>query len=131
MTVDPQLMPAQAEASQQARSTGAKTRFIPEIQGLRTLALFLVVIYHVWFHRVSGGVDVFLLVSAFLMTASVIAATRQGRGFNPATFLVRRFGRLLPLAGATVALTLIGALTFLPVNRPRFSAATLWVQALG
>ncbi|MGP9615393.1 acyltransferase family protein, partial [Brachybacterium sp. AOP42-B2-9] len=64
-------------------STGAKTRFIPEIQGLRTLALFLVVIYHVWFHRVSGGVDVFLLVSAFLMTASVIAATRQGRGFNP------------------------------------------------
>lgn len=117
MTVDPQLMPARAEASQQARSTGAKTRFIPEIQGLRTLALFLVVIYHVWFHRVSGGVDVFLLVSAFLMTASVIAATRQGRGFNPATFLVRRFGRLLPLAGATVALTLIGALTFLPVWR--------------
>ena len=36
--------------------------WIPEVQGLRTLALALVAIYHIWFGKVSGGVDVFLVV---------------------------------------------------------------------
>lgn len=96
---------------------GAGSRFIPEIQGLRTLALMLVVVYHVWFQRVSGGVDVFLLVSAYLMTRAVLHSAGQGREFNPVKFLVRRFGRLLPLAGATVALTLVLSLAVFPVWR--------------
>lgn len=100
-----------------ADPAGPRTRFIPEIQGLRTLALFLVVLYHVWFDRASGGVDVFLLVSAFLMTSSVLAATRQDRRFNPVTFLVRRFGRLLPLAGAVIVLTLLASLVAFPAWR--------------
>ncbi|MBQ1442906.1 MAG: hypothetical protein IIZ13_03540, partial [Renibacterium sp.] len=37
--------------------------FRPEIEGLRFFAVFLVVVYHVWLGRVSGGVDVFLLIS--------------------------------------------------------------------
>ena len=45
-----------------------KSTFRAEIQGLRSLAVLMVVTYHVWFGRVSGGVDVFLLISAFLMT---------------------------------------------------------------
>jgi peptidoglycan/LPS O-acetylase OafA/YrhL len=32
----------------------------------------MVVSYHVWFGRVSGGVDVFLLISAFLMTLQFV-----------------------------------------------------------
>ena len=39
--------------------------FRPEIQGLRAFAVLLVVIYHVWVGKVSGGVDVFLFISAF------------------------------------------------------------------
>ena len=35
--------------------------FRPELQGLRALAVALVVVYHVWLGRVSGGVDVFFL----------------------------------------------------------------------
>ena len=35
--------------------------FRPEIQGLRAFAVLLVVLYHVWFGKVSGGVDVFNL----------------------------------------------------------------------
>ena len=41
----------------------------PELQGLRAVAVTLVVVYHVWFGRVSGGVDVFFVVSGFLLTA--------------------------------------------------------------
>ncbi|MGX5356714.1 hypothetical protein, partial [Kocuria sp. KH4] len=38
--------------------------FRPEVQGLRFVAVLLVVLYHVFLGRVSGGVDVFLLISA-------------------------------------------------------------------
>lgn len=41
--------------------------FRPEIQGLRAFAVLLVVVYHVWVGKVSGGVDVFLFISAFLL----------------------------------------------------------------
>ena len=54
--------------------------FRPEIQGLRAFAVLLVVLYHVWFGRVSGGVDVFLFISAFLLSLSNMRkSTRAGR----------------------------------------------------
>lgn len=34
-----------------------ESRFRPEIEGLRTVAALLVAMYHIWFNRVSGGVD--------------------------------------------------------------------------
>jgi peptidoglycan/LPS O-acetylase OafA/YrhL len=37
----------------------------PEIQGLRAVGAILVAVYHIWLGRVSGGVDVFFVVSAF------------------------------------------------------------------
>ena len=39
-----------------------------DIQGLRFVAVLLVVVYHVWLDRVSGGVDIFLALSAFFLT---------------------------------------------------------------
>lgn len=48
----------------------AGRKFRPEIQGLRALAVLLVAAYHFWFGKVSGGVDVFLLISAFFMAGS-------------------------------------------------------------
>ena len=40
-------------------------KFRPEIEGLRIVAALLVAIYHIWFGKVSGGVDVFLLFLDF------------------------------------------------------------------
>ncbi|WP_410661691.1 hypothetical protein [Amycolatopsis sp. lyj-112] len=37
------------------RESSAERRFRPEIQGLRALACVLVVVYHVWLGRISGG----------------------------------------------------------------------------
>lgn len=98
----------------------------PEIQGLRALALLLVAAYHFWFGRVSGGVDVFLFVSAFLLTGSFARRIESGRfaaggiwdGIK-AVFAqwVHTFKRLLPLATLTVALTLLGTYFFIPAER--------------
>ena len=40
-------------------------KFRPEIEGLRIVAALLVAIYHIWFGKVSGGVDVFFVISGF------------------------------------------------------------------
>lgn len=56
----------------QARSGQLKPTFRPEVQGLRALAVLMVVAYHVWLGRASGGVDIFLLVFAFLLTLSFV-----------------------------------------------------------
>jgi peptidoglycan/LPS O-acetylase OafA/YrhL len=56
----------------------AKAGYRPEIQGLRALAAMLVVVYHVWFGRVSGGVDVFFLLSGFLVTGQLLRSSERG-----------------------------------------------------
>ena len=53
--------------------------FRPELQGLRALAVVLVMVYHVWFGRVSGGVDVFLMLSAFFLTGAFVRKVETGR----------------------------------------------------
>ena len=60
--------------------------FRPEIQGLRAFAVLLVVLYHVWFGRVSGGVDVFLFISAFLLSLSNMRKINEGRPLNLFTY---------------------------------------------
>ena len=61
----------------------ASTGYRPELHGLRGLAIALVVLYHVFFDRVSGGVDVFLFISAFFLTGSFVRRMEDGRPMAP------------------------------------------------
>ncbi|MDO5683351.1 MAG: acyltransferase family protein [Propionibacteriaceae bacterium] len=86
-----------------------------DIHGLRGLGIVMVVAYHLWTNgRVSGGVDVFLIISAYLMTASMV---RKGRAFRVVTFLIQRFRRLVPQAAIVIAATLAVGWFFLPPTR--------------
>ena len=57
----------------QAAPPSLAARHRPEVQGLRAVAVFLIVVYHVWIGRVSGGVDVFFVLSGLLITSILLA----------------------------------------------------------
>lgn len=109
-------------------------RFIREINGTRGLALVLVVVFHLFGNgRVSGGVDVFLVISAYLLTASLLrripnAPTSGSRNCSPfGTFrsfqLGRHYsrvaGRLFP--SAAVVLASVGIAGYFLVPSPQHS----------
>lgn len=93
------------------------TSYLPEVQGLRTVAVVLVAIFHIWIGRVSGGVDVFLLISAYLLTRSLTASATAGNAPRPLQFILRKFARLLPLAAATILLTLVAGWLIMPASQ--------------
>ena len=83
---------------------------LPALDGLRGVAVALVVAYHLAPSAVPGGflgVDVFFVLSGFLITSLAIAEVRQRDGFRVGAFYMRRIRRLLP---ALLLLLLVGAL---------------------
>ncbi|WP_179808922.1 acyltransferase family protein [Nocardiopsis sinuspersici] len=88
----------------------------PEIDGLRAVAVLLVAAYHVWLGRVSGGVDVFLMLTGFLITTSLVRAATGGT-IRYGAFLARLAARLVPTAAVVVLATLAATWLFLPETR--------------
>ncbi|MCV7219759.1 acyltransferase family protein [Mycolicibacterium elephantis] len=84
-----------------------------DLDGLRGIAILLVALFHVWFGRVSGGVDVFLALSGFFFGGRLLrAAMTPAASLSPVPELTRLVRRLLPalvvvLAGAAVLTILI------------------------
>ena len=70
--------------------------FRPEIQGLHAFAVILVVVYHVWVGKVSGGVDVFLFISAFLLSLSFMRKINEGKPLNLLNYWTHVFTRRHP-----------------------------------
>lgn len=92
-------------------------KFRPEVQGLRSLAVLLVVMYHVWFGRVSGGVDVFLFISAFLLSLSSLQKIQAGKPLKIVGYWLHVFQRLLPAASAVIAGTVVASYFILAPSR--------------
>ena len=88
-----------------------------DIQGLRALAVSLVVVYHVFPHSfLSGGfvgVDVFFVISGFLITLHLMQKP-PSRGRDLATFWGRRVRRLLPASLLVLTTTLVASRLFAP-----------------
>ena len=87
---------------------------LPQIQGLRALAALLVVFYHAGF--IDGGyigVDVFYVISGFLITGLIVREIEHARTFDFRAFYKRRIMRLLPASFFIALITLI--LTFFAI----------------
>lgn len=109
--------PLATEHSAAAAAVARYSGFRPEIQGLRAVAVFMVVFYHIFLGRVSGGVDIFLLISAFFMTLSFVRRLEGGRPLQLGRYWLHTFKRLLPLAVITVLGTLVLTAVFFPATR--------------
>lgn len=73
-------------------------KYRPEIDGLRTLAVLPVILFHAGFSGVSGGfvgVDVFFVISGYLITTILLSEMDQGR-YSLIRFYERRARRILP-----------------------------------
>lgn len=105
-------------------SADGSVAYRADIDGLRALAILLVVVYHVWLGRVSGGVDVFLMISAFFLTASFARRMKHGARMRVGTYWLRKFRRLLPAA----VVTLMSVLATSYLLYPQTMWSTLWRQ---
>src|SRR5699024_7550017 len=108
----PSLTAQPHEASAPLRSS-----FRPQVQGMRACAVGLVLIFHLWPNYVSGGfvgVDVFFVVSGFLITGHLYRELESTGTIMLRKFWARRIMRLLPLAFTVLIFSVIAMLFFVP-----------------
>ena len=95
------------------RKAGSEGFYRYDLDGLRGIAIALVAVFHIWFGRVSGGVDVFLALSGFFFGGKVIrAALNPAVTLSPVSEVIRLIRRLVPalvvvLAGCAVLTILV------------------------
>ncbi len=90
--------------------------YLAHIDGLRAIAVLAIVLFHFDVHWLSGGyvgVDIFFVISGFLITSHIQGALQQG-SFSFAGFYGRRIRRLLPALLVTLAGCLVAGYVLFP-----------------
>jgi peptidoglycan/LPS O-acetylase OafA/YrhL len=104
------LSPPVASAADHDRS------FRPDVQGLRAVAVAVVVLYHVGMPGVDGGyvgVDVFFVISGFVITKLLLRQSESTGRPRFAEFYARRARRILPAAGLVALVALFATYKWL------------------
>lgn len=99
------------------KPAGTQRTFRPEIEGLRAIAAMLVAVFHIWLGRVSGGVDVFFVVSAFLLTTGLLGEVERTGSVQLAAFWGRLVKRLLPAALLVLCAVIVASVVLMPKSR--------------
>src|SRR3712207_328049 len=92
---------------------------MPGLDGLRALAVVAVLLYHAELPWIPGGflgVEVFFVISGYLITALLLAEWRQQGRIDLKAFWLRRAKRLLPALYLLLVVTLAYAVLFLPTE---------------
>src|SRR5699024_2287570 len=102
-------------------------RYLPELHGVRGLALLGVVLFHLFGNgRTSGGIDIFLAVTGFLFTGMLLReATASDGSVDPFKYFGRLFRRIFIPAALVASITLIASLLISPVTE----RSQLWAEA--
>ena len=103
-------------------------QYIRAIDGLRTVAVLIVLLFHVKLNWATGGfvgVDVFFVISGFLITR-IILRDILGQRFSAIRFFSRRFARLFPALFVVILLTLLaGSFILGPAEVERLGRVSL------
>ena len=109
----PSISPVQGVRSELA----AKTGFRPDIEGLRAVAVLAVVLFHAGVPGIGGGyigVDVFFVISGFLITGLLWREVSTAGTVRLRRFYGARARRLLPASAAVGVVTAIASAFLLP-----------------
>ncbi len=97
----------------------------PDIEGLRGIAVLLVVAFHCGVPGVSGGfigVDVFFVLSGYLITGLLVAEAQKTSRVSLLAFYARRIRRLLPASAMTLLVALLAGAVILAPNELQMTA---------
>ena len=95
----------------------SKLGYRPDIDGLRAVAVAAVVLFHIeasWLPGGFIGVDVFFVISGYVVAGSLLREQHESPGAFLAAFYARRLKRLMPALVATVLLTSLLMGMFIP-----------------
>ena len=104
-----------------------------DIVALRAIAVLSVVLYHAQFHFFKGGyvgVDIFFVISGFLITNILVSEHLKEGGIKLSSFYLKRARRILPALFFTLFLTTILAIAFLSSNLLNQFGLSLTASAL-
>lgn len=87
--------------------------FRPEIQGLRLISALLVASFHIWGSGVSGGVDVFFVLSGYFLSRGLIQKDKPLSQFNALDHISRFIGRTVPEVALVLTVCLLAVLFFM------------------
>jgi peptidoglycan/LPS O-acetylase OafA/YrhL len=99
------------------RKDGTHLAYLPGLDGLRAVAVLAVMLYHAGMAWMPGGylgVEVFFVLSGFLITSLLLAEWRQTGKIDLGAFWMRRARRLLPALFFLLVVSVLFALLFLP-----------------
>src|SRR5262245_6279726 len=113
-------------------SPHASSEYIPSLDGMRAVAILLVVLSHLGLeHIVPGrlGVTLFFFISGFLITRLLIAEASKARAISIGAFYARRFLRLAPALLLMLAVVALAWTQFVgPVNGPQLLAGIFYMM---
>ncbi|HEX8753244.1 MAG TPA: acyltransferase family protein [Solirubrobacterales bacterium] len=98
-----------------SRPQDSRFPYLPGIDALRALAVLAVFFYHAGVGWLPGGflgVDVFFVISGYLITSLLLREFRAGGHVRLGRFWLRRARRLLPAVGVLIAVTMVLAALF-------------------
>ncbi len=127
---DRRALPAPESAGVEPPGAPAEARYLPDIDGLRAIAVLAVIFFHVGFQGFTGGyvgVDVFFVVSGFLITRLIRDQIAEDE-FSFSRFYLRRARRLFAALFFTLLVSFGAAyILFSPEHLEQFAGALLHV----
>ncbi|WP_051326177.1 acyltransferase family protein [Glycomyces tenuis] len=121
------------EAAEEPAAKERPSHWRPDIEGMRAVAVGVVIAAHIGFPYMAGGfigVDVFFVISGFLITSLLLREIDRTGRISLAGFYARRAVRLLPAAAVVLLATLTAAWIWLPRTRLGEIAADTAAAAL-
>jgi peptidoglycan/LPS O-acetylase OafA/YrhL len=111
--------------------TPDRPQFRPDLEGLRGVAILLVVLFHAGVSRLQGGfvgVDVFFVMSGFFITGLLLRQQLESGDVDLMEFYGRRALRLLPPLLLVTLATLAAAMwLYAPIDRAPIAGTARWV----